>query len=332
MKKILFIATGGTIGSSDRGGIISADTDRCRVLELYHRTYGDETFEICSPIRILSENLRLVHWEVLLNYIRSLDLTDFKGIIVAHGSDTLSYSSSMLGLCLDFLPVPLVLTAANRVPDHPNSNALINVRGAVNLINQVSGGVYTLYRNEGESLTSLFVPTRLCEADRLHDRFTSYDDHPAAKMDDSGAITPCGDEFGKLAAQREPLGISKFSFPRRVLMLHPYPSLSYDEIPLSPSIGAVLHIGYHSATVAENALTLLSKCQAVHIPLYICSFKERNASLYESSGSLLGAGALPLYGLSNESAYAKLLIGINYFSDTLSAFMQNDLYLENTLA
>ncbi|MBR2176237.1 MAG: asparaginase [Clostridia bacterium] len=330
MKNILLILTGGTIGSCESGGIIGTDSSRCRVLELYQEKYNDCRFDVKSPFHILSENLSIKHWEMLINYILSLDLSGYDGMIITHGSDTLSYSSAMLGMCLHGLGLPIVITAANYIPDDKRSNALVNFRAAVNLISKLTDGVYTVFRNGGDSKTSVFIPTRMNEADRISDRFTSFDKSPLSVIDNDDNIETIGAVGSEqLAGHSRFFGTNEFHFDKKVQIIHPYPSINYDNITIGKDTAAVLHITYHSATVSEDALKLLEKCKEKGIPMYLCSFKSEVKNRYETSDRILKNGALPLYDISTESAYAKLLLAVNLCPQEMERFIKQNIYFEN---
>ena len=179
-KKILMLLTGGTIGSSSKNGVISTDTDGCTAVEKYFGHYGRDTdFTVVRLMNILSENLNKTHWEIIVNYLISASLDDFDSVILTHGSDTLSYSSAMLAMCLGGrLNRPLFITAANYVPYDPKSNAVQNIRAAVVLTDIIKKGIFTVYKNPQDSACSIFIPTRLREADRFADRFSSADGSP----------------------------------------------------------------------------------------------------------------------------------------------------------
>ncbi len=335
MKNILLVLTGGTIGSFQQNGIINTKKGKCRVLELFKEKYPDSDcqFEIKEPLNILSENLTYKDWERLINFILSLDLSAFDGIIITHGSDTLSYSSAMLSMCLHGIGLPVVITASNYVPDHPKSNALVNFKAAVELIHQIHDGVYTVYTNPPDlpsQLTHVFLPTRMKEADRFMDCFYEIDSIPLAIIDKTGDIREHGNPLSVCDLEQHQRFFSRidFHFEKGVQLIHPYPSINYDDITLGQNIGAVLHITYHSGTVSEKALTLLAKCKERNIPLFLCSLKSSAKAIYETSNSLLQNGAVPLYDISTESAYAKLLLAVNLYNDNIKSFMNKNIYFE----
>lgn len=316
MKNILLILTGGTIGSVEHNGVIATNGTGCRILELYRAAHPEKEvcFTVTSPYTVLSENLNVGHWETLIHFILSADLRQYDGIIITHGSDTLTYSSAMLGLCLHGLGIPVVITASDYVPDHPKSNALTNFSAAVSLIDRYRDGVYTVYQNRNDDVR-IFIPTRMIN-DRLQDLFLSADRLNAL-------VSP-----EKLSERKNPYDFRNISFSKKVLLLHPYPSVDYEAVPLTEKTGAVMLVTYHSGTVSQDAENLLNRCQEQGIPLYLCSLKRKAAALYETSHTLLQKGAVPLYDITTESAYAKLLIGINYFSESLLEWMQKDIYFE----
>lgn len=331
MKKILLVLTGGTIGSVSRNGVIGTEREKCRVLELYKEKYPDSDcrFDVTAPLNILSENLTRKDWEILINYILSLDLSVYDGIIITHGSDTLSYSSAMLGMCLNHLGIPIVITAANYVPDDPRSNALFNFTAAVRLIEKFSGGVYTVFRNGNACKAAVYIPTRMYEADRRTDRFEPFDSLWLAMTDEKGVMrfSPNFD-IHLLERHRSLTEMREVHFDKKVQIIQPYPSMDYDNIPIGENTGAVLHMTYHSGTVSEKALTLLEKCKAKGIPMYLCSLKSEAKNIYETSDILLKNGAIPLYDISKESAYAKLLLAVNMWNDDILGFMKQNIYFE----
>ena len=99
MKKILIITTGGTIGSSVSGGVISVQKNRERFEGFLRECLGGSfSFEVRALMDILSENLDKQHWETLANYLLSADLQNYCGVIITHGSDTLSYTNCILSV------------------------------------------------------------------------------------------------------------------------------------------------------------------------------------------------------------------------------------------
>ena len=311
MKKILVAMTGGTIGCYSQNGIISLKKNNCRAVELFKKQFPDSAdFEIVQPLNILSENLDKSHWETLVNFLCETDISQFDGIIITHGSDTLSYTSAMLAICLRHFKIPVVITAANYIPDDKRSNAVENIRSAVAVINEFPHGIFTVYQNPNDDFTTVYLSTDIHEADRFLGKFSSFKNSPFGKVV-NGTFTKIS--IDRLPEIAQPVFNGKLSLKNDVLIICPYPSMLYSAINIPESVKAVLHITYHSCTAKtlgnENALDFLALCKAKNIPFYMTAVKD--SSLYETSNILLQNGAIPLYDMSNEMSFCTLLLKHN---------------------
>lgn len=333
MKKILIITTGGTIGSSVSGGVISVQKNRERFEGFLRECLGGSfSFEVRALMDILSENLDKQHWETLANYLLSADLQNYCGVIITHGSDTLSYTSAMMGFCLCALGVPVVLTAADRVPDDPASNAADNIRGAAAVIGAVEHGVYTVYRNPSDKYCSVYLATRIVEADRVRGCFSSFDGAPFAQVIDGGLVLTEGHSLKETDSYPQiiPTG-GGLSLKNDVLMIRPYPGMDASCITFGTNTKAVLVISYHSSSACTDGrgsiLSLLNECNKRDTGLFLASFPETD-TLYETSFSLLRSGAIPLKHISDEAAYTKLLLAVNLPVGDIRSFMEKPVFHE----
>ncbi len=127
MKKILLIATGGTIASqSGRNGLkpeITAENLLKCVPEIY---------EFCQPsavqiYNIDSTNITPAHWVKLAKAIAE-NYDDYDGFVVCHGTDTMSYTAAMLSYMVQHSPKPIVLTGSQKPIDKEDTDARINLR------------------------------------------------------------------------------------------------------------------------------------------------------------------------------------------------------------
>lgn len=331
MAKILTILTGGTIGSISDGKIIDVDKKASLLLiDKYCKKYGNEDeFTLIQPLNIASENLEPKHWETMVNFILKYNIKGFDGIIITHGSDTLSYSSAMLSMCLCHLPIPIILTASNYTVTDERSNALNNFHSAVSMIKCFSRGVFTVFGDKiGKS--RVFLPTRILEADGLNDTFQSF----------------CGKELGfmnngkfeftelltnpnkaEIEKPRKPIFNGELSLDKKVVFVRPYPGLDFSNIIINEDVGAVLLMTYHSQTARTagkgSVLTLIENCHKRGIDIYCTPCKNQDEH-YKSSAELISAGCLPIYRTSPESSYTKLLLAYN----TDINLINHDIYFE----
>ena len=311
MKKILVAMTGGTIGSYSDNGIISLKKNNCRAVELFQEKFPDSAdFTIIQPLNILSENLEKSHWETLVNFLCETDVSNYDGIIITHGSDTLSYTSAMLSICLRHFKIPVVLTASNYIPDDTKSNAVENIRSAVAVINEFSHGIFTVYKNYGDDFATVYLSSDVTEADRFAGKFSSFKNSPFGKVINGIFQKISNTPVPEIAP---PVFENKLSLKNDILIIHPYPSMLYSAINIPENVKAVLHVTYHSCTARtlgnENALDFLELCKTKNIPFYMTAIK--NSSVYETSNILFQSGALPIYDMSNEMSFCTLLIKYN---------------------
>lgn len=336
MSRILTVLTGGTIGSINRDNVIDVESEgSCRLIEKYCEICGStDSFDVVRPLNILSENLLPHYWHTLVNFILSYNISEYDGIIITHGSDTLSYSSAMLSMCLCHLPIPVVITAANYVIDDIRSNALNNLKAAVAIIKTMKRGVFTVY-GEVHGKSQVFLPTRIVEADPYLDRFSCFDGEGLGYVENEifeinqSPLVPTKEDIEN---KRSPFFDKLPEFKKRIILLKPYPGLDYSKIALDESVGAVLCLTYHSGTLrteGENSvMCLLARCKALDIPMYCCSLKNTEA-VYASAEKLFDNGAIPLYNISSESAYAKLLLCCNLGIADKREFFAKNIYFEH---
>ncbi|NLG90043.1 MAG: asparaginase [Clostridiaceae bacterium] len=338
MIRILVVFTGGTIGCTVDDSII--DVDKIKpfyLLKLFNEKYdiGVE-FDTIQPYNILSENIVPNNWAVLYEEIKAVNPEKYDGIIVTHGSDTLPYTSAVLGYLFNYLDIPLVVIGSNYPLEDKRSNGLNNFYNAVRFIAE-SGmkGVYAIFEdNTGRNV--VYLSTRIIEADQYNDQFSSFGGVDFGEMKDGKLIlvkSKINPEKEKLLESRERFIKGSIDFSNRILAIRPYPGLDYGFFDLGRGPKAVLHGLYHSGTACaagqEHSLPrFIKKCREAGIDFYIASIKNPKGDLYASSGEIIESGAIPLANISFEAALAKLYIAYNQKEMTPVDYMLNEQYFE----
>ncbi|MFD2189834.1 asparaginase [Pistricoccus aurantiacus] len=75
------------------------------------------------------------HWQELAAHIAQA-YDDYAGFVILHGTDTLSWTAASLAYQLQGIGKPVVLTGAMLPLETPNSDALVNVEGALRFAQQ----------------------------------------------------------------------------------------------------------------------------------------------------------------------------------------------------
>lgn len=314
VKKVLIILTGGTIGSQSSGGVLDTDdTALSKPVDVYREKYGcDIEFEIVSPLITLSENMTpskigLICKAVKENILRS----DISGIIVTHGSDTLSYTANVMAYVFSGIDLPVVLVASNKEFCDKRGNGLQNFKNAIDFINtSFLKGVFVSWSNDKEDNTIYFA-SDICEADAYFDSFSSYDGKICGKIVDS--VFKRENDAKIFDVKIEDID---FDFKKKVLLIKPYPGLDYNAFDLS-EYSAVVHYLYHSSTACVegddgSVLRFIDKCQKHNIRFFIAPVKKDNEKIYSSFERILRKNYVEvLYECSAERAYAYALIEVN---------------------
>jgi len=128
---ILVLHTGGTIASRvsyEKGGVEPA-FDPEDLVEMYPEL--DEEVNIHSDViaQMLSEDMEPEHWQKIAEEIDNVK-DDYDGIIVGHGTDTMSYTGAALSFMLQGLDTGVILVGSQRSSDRPSSDAAMNMHCA----------------------------------------------------------------------------------------------------------------------------------------------------------------------------------------------------------
>ena len=336
--KILVVLTGGTIGSKVEGKVIDVSSAAAySLISLYEEKYGKDTeFEVVQPLNILSENLEPSHWKVLCECLDHVDFNTYDGIIITHGTDTLSYTAALVGYCYRHASVPIVLIASNYELQDVRSNGIPNFYNAVCFIKeQAAKGVFVIFQNDRQE-NVVYLSTRIMEADTYLDQFSSYGKVDFGRMEDGHFIRTEHEQnptMEEVNCQKDKIAEICNGFKKRVVMIHPYPGLDYSRILIDENVGAVLHCLYHSATACSSvgsysAVDFIKGCKEKGIETYVSSFKQEANDLYATSIDILEAGAIPLINISTEAAYAKLMVAYNQQKTEPVKFMKENIYYE----
>lgn len=126
MKRVLVVATGGTIASlPDTSGLVPALTGE----ELVARVPlidGLCQIDVTQPMNIDSTNMRPRHWlRIRDEIVRAYDRYD--AFVVLHGTDTMAYTAAALSYLIQGSPKPIVLTGSQQPMANPFTDAKLNL-------------------------------------------------------------------------------------------------------------------------------------------------------------------------------------------------------------
>jgi L-asparaginase len=131
---VLILHTGGTLGMSPRKSDQALEPGEfgAAILESVPELSEIADIQVDVFCDIDSSDVTPAHWRQLGERI-ARSVGRFGGIVITHGTDAMVYTASALSFCLRNLPIPVILTGAQRPLSYPRSDARANLVGAVDL-------------------------------------------------------------------------------------------------------------------------------------------------------------------------------------------------------
>ncbi len=315
--RLAMISTGGTIASRidyRTGGVRAALTAE----ELY--SIVPELSSIAAIdaevlMQEYSENLTPMHWSIIAERVGEKIYEGYDGIVIAHGTDTMHYTSSALSFALQNLPVPVVLVGAQRSSDRPSSDAAANLIGAsLFAANADASGVFIVMHNgKSDDRIAVHIGTRVRKNHTSsRDAFKSIDTEPIALVDvDSSRIDMMLELNVRRRRDKARRPIVRTRFNEHVALIKFYPGLD-------PSmIEHLISKGYRGLVLEGTGLGHVSKgCfnairDAIDSNMLVCMTSQciwgrLRMTVYETGRDLLSMGVVPLDMLP-ETALVKVM-------------------------
>lgn len=326
MKQIAVLFTGGTIGSRrlDKHRV-NLGTAPYTLLTQYEEECPQSgvTFLTGEPLHLLSENMHPQHWVAMDRAVRTLPLDTLSGVVLTHGTDTLAYSAAALSLLLSDLSIPVLLVSSHYPLEDARQNGRQNFRAAVDFIKQAGvPGVYAPICQQGE--TAYYEGGTLLQAQGLTHVFRSVDGPFGRWEEGTVRLTRTA------KAPQTPVFGPNPKASGEILTILPHPGLDYRHFDLeNHPPKAVLHLLYHSATACLDgarggqcdSAVFIRACVSRGIDVYLAPI-GKDGGVYPSTSALEQAGAIPLPGLTEEAAFARLSLAYGTFEKDREAARQ----------
>lgn len=314
LPKVKLLGTGGTIASRldyRTGAVIPAFSPG----ELYGAV--PELADICNLsteklFAVFSENMGPEQYKALAVAIGKEIENGIDGIIIGHGTDTLSHTAAALTFMVQNSPVPIILVGSQRSSDRPSSDAALNLMNAA-----YSAG----HSDIAEVMVCMFGPTSdeygfLHRGTRVRKMHSSYrstfrtvGDTPLATVSLKNGIKPIKDEYNHRRKDRK-VKILPY-FEEKVTIVYYYPNMQPD------IIDALVDNGYKGIIIAGTGLGHINKPlypaieratkKGVHIFMTVQTlWGFAHMYVYDTGRDLMAKGIIPAENMLPETAYIKL--------------------------
>lgn len=301
MKKIKWLATGGTISSVEtENGLVPASSDEQMKKMLEVLGFASENISTEQLMNIDST-------EITCNDIRNIGIAadksvreGFDGMIITHGTDTMAYTAAILDRMMDCCPIPVIITGSQRPFFADDSDGKANLLNALNAACESFGGVHILFGD------------KLIRGGRAYKAYTRSDNafiSPSGKY--SGTISG-----GKLiCSEKKPDGKYFFrsDFSHRAGLIKITPMTRPEEIENAAKLydGIVIE-GYGIGDIPTRLLPAIKKAISGGVKCVLisqCLFEGVSMGVYEVGTQAKDIGVISGGDLTAEGALARLIFG-----------------------
>ena len=310
LPDVSIISTGGTVASiiDYRTGAVHPAFTADDLLRANPELLDMANIRGKAVLNILSENMKPEYWvETARAVYREID-AGADGVVVAHGTDTMHYTSAALSFMLK-TPVPIVLTGAQRSSDRPSSDASLNIQCSVRAATSDIAEVTVCMHATMDDLTCHLhrgVKVRKMHTSR-RDTFRSINALPLAEVT-PGDIKILDDNYRKRGSGELEL---HEMVEERVALIKSYPGMSPDIIEwhLERGYRGLVMEGTGLGHCPDTLIPVLREAHDMGVPVAMtsqCLNGRVNMNVYSTGRRLLQAGVIPCADMLPEVAYVKM--------------------------
>ncbi|MHA1441299.1 MAG: Glu-tRNA(Gln) amidotransferase subunit GatD [Candidatus Heimdallarchaeota archaeon] len=315
LPKVTLLGTGGTVASRldyRTGAVLPAFTPE----ELFSAV--PELIDICNltPKKIyslLSENFQPEFWVKTADAVMKEFKDGADGVIIGHGTDTMSFTSSALSFMFQDLAAPIVIVGSQRSSDRPSSDGPINIINASTIAGyaDLAEVVLCMHGNTSDSYNLIHRGTRVRKMhSSRRDAFRTISDIPLGMIDASQKVTFFKDDVKRRGDIADTWINTKID--DRVAILYFYPGMDPDMLDavVDKDYHGVVFIGTGLGHVNTDMYPALERAQEAEIP--ICIVVEpmwgfTNLRVYETGRDMLAKGVFEGANMLPCTAYAKMI-------------------------
>jgi len=264
---------------------------------------------------LFSEDIQPSHWTAMAKRAaEDLEEGKVEGVVIAHGTDTMGYTSAALSFALQDLPGPVVLTGSQRSSDRPSSDAALNLTSSVVAASRgpFAEVVVVMHRTPDDASCAIHRGTKVrkCHTSR-RDAFQTINADLLGEVRD-GQVYMLADPA--TYRPRDPKRQLKLQpdFDPKVALLKTTPGMTGD------LLDALIDRGYHGVVLEGTGLghaphTLfgaVKRAREEGIPVVMtsqCLWGRVHMRVYRTGVELVELGVIPAEDMLPETAYVKLM-------------------------
>jgi glutamyl-tRNA(Gln) amidotransferase subunit D len=345
LPKVLILHTGGTIASKVdyQTGAVTPRFSPEELTSMFPEIRDLAHIESRLLRNMASDDMRFAHYNLMAKEIKKELESDknLKGIIITQGTDTIHYTSAALSFIFENLPIPVVITGAQRSSDRGSTDAAMNLISAVAFIANTSlKGVFICF-HENISDDNCIILNGL-NAKKFHssrrDAFKPINIPPIARINYLTKDIDYISEYPQSALNSEgTLKLHLFDEDLKIAIIVSHPNMSASEFePYKDFDGIILegtglcHFPINEIdeytkehTNIKNILESLAKKIPIVMTLQTV-YGTVNMNVYSPGRALLEMGIIGNYSsLCTETSFVKLAWLLSQKLDPKEYFMKD---------
>lgn len=319
IKKIIMIATGGTIASVETESGLAPGIGGGDLLDGVRARWKDISFEARDVMSVDSSNMQPEDQMTIARAAASA-LEEADAVIIAHGTDTMAYSAAALSYMLGSIESPVVFTGSQIPFGAPCSDAQDNIELAIAAARSKISGVSVAFGGR------IIRGTRAVKVSST--QMTAFESVNAPLLAEMSA---CGLRVFDRGA-REKIFSQNIALCSDVAIVKAHPGLDPKFFDAVVSCGAraivveAFGAGGVSALAPRDVSAKIGELSSsgVHIAVTTqCLRGGVDLSLYEVGHRLLDAGVISCGDMTTEAAFAKMMWALGSGIDPAEAFGQD---------
>ncbi len=260
---------------------------------------------------VFSEDITPSDWSKIARGVAAEIKKGADGVVIAHGTDTLGFTSAALSFALQDLPLPVALVGSQRSSDRPSSDSASNLLWATDLVGRANAAevMVVMHAHTDDSYAYAHRGTRVRKSHTSRrDAFQSINSYPLFKVDSSG-ITEMTTPLHRRDPNRK-LRL-KPNFDDRVAIVKTHPGFS------AGIIDSLIEREYRGIVIEGTGLGHVPKIiqpslkKALDTGIVItmtsqCISGRIDMNVYRTGVELLEMGVISCEDMLTETAYVKL--------------------------
>ncbi|TGA98898.1 asparaginase [Sporolactobacillus shoreae] len=310
MKKLLVLATGGTIASTHQRGGLAPGLTIDQLAQYFHHNQ-DVSVDFKVLMNKDSTNMQPEDWVVMARAIDE-NQNAYDGFIMTHGTDTMAYTASALSYLLHDIKKTVVITGSQVPVSFKKTDARKNIRDALTFAHQADiPGVFIAF--DGKAIQG----TRAVKMrTKSYDAFESVNFPYIAAIGEFGAQITFRPEPEKTVFRKH-LGVCP-----DVFLLKAFPGLApqfFDY--LQDHIKGLIIESFGNGGLpflTRDLVSGIEKLVQKGIPVIIttqCLEEGQNMDLYEVGKRVADAGGITAGDMNTEAIVAKLMWVLSQTTD-----------------